>query len=78
MQTLIEDQGMSADAKDDNGYTAIHAAASWAHPSLLRYLLSKGGNINITDNDGECVYERPVKSSVAWGRQFSHHPSRPF
>jgi ankyrin repeat protein len=30
-----------------------HAAASYAHLDLLEYLLSIGGDINITDNDGE-------------------------
>jgi ankyrin repeat protein len=54
---LIEVEGTSPNAKDQNGYTAIHAAVSWAHPTLLRYLLSKGGDINIKDSDGECVGE---------------------
>ncbi len=30
-----------------------HAAASYAHLPLLEYLISKGGNINITDEDGD-------------------------
>jgi len=33
--------------------TPLHAAASWAHPDILRYLVQKGGNINTTDEDGE-------------------------
>ena len=31
----------------------MHAAASYAHLELLEYLLSKGGDINLTDEDGE-------------------------
>lgn len=38
---------------DDNTYTPLHAAASWGHVDILRYLVSKGGDINITDEDGE-------------------------
>lgn len=30
-----------------------HAAASYGHLELLEYLISKGGDINIADEDGE-------------------------
>jgi ankyrin repeat protein len=30
-----------------------HAAASYAHLDLLEYLISKGGDINHADSDGE-------------------------
>jgi hypothetical protein len=40
--------------KDPNGYTPIHAAASYGHIELLRYLvLEAGGDINVTDLDGD-------------------------
>lgn len=32
---------------------ARHAAASYAHLDILAYLLSKGGNINLQDEEGE-------------------------
>ncbi|WWC90048.1 uncharacterized protein L201_004980 [Kwoniella dendrophila CBS 6074] len=53
VQYLIESEGMSPNDKDSNSYTPMHAAASYAHLELLTYLLSKGGNINIPDDDGE-------------------------
>lgn len=31
----------------------MHAAASYAHLELLEYLLSAGGNVNVTDGDGD-------------------------
>jgi len=31
----------------------MHAAASYGHLNVLEYLISKGGNVNITDNDNE-------------------------
>ena len=52
---LVEVQETAADARDEHGYTALHAAVSWGHPEMLRYLTSKGGDINVTDNDGEWV-----------------------
>lgn len=33
--------------------TALHAAASWSSPDILRLLVERGGNINITDEDEE-------------------------
>lgn len=40
-------------AKDPNGYTPIHAAASYGHHDLLGYLIEHGGNINVQDNEGD-------------------------
>lgn len=31
----------------------MHAAASYAHLELLNYLLSVGGDVNLTDDDGD-------------------------
>ncbi|WWC61138.1 uncharacterized protein I303_103717 [Kwoniella dejecticola CBS 10117] len=53
VQYLIESEGMSPNDKDSNSYTPMHAASSYAHLELLTYLLSKGGDINIPDDDGE-------------------------
>ncbi|EPS40716.1 hypothetical protein H072_5377 [Dactylellina haptotyla CBS 200.50] len=40
--------------RDENGYTPIHAAASYGHLDLLRKLVNEhGGNINIRDEDGD-------------------------
>ncbi|GAA93947.1 uncharacterized protein L969DRAFT_92147 [Mixia osmundae IAM 14324] len=52
VKELIEG-GTSANAKDENSYTPMHAAASWGHPDVLDYLISKGGDINLRDGDGE-------------------------
>ncbi|SCU87895.1 LAMI_0D07932g1_1 [Lachancea mirantina] len=47
--------GFEPDSKDPNGYTPLHAAASYAHTELLKKLCSEpyNGNINVTDNDGD-------------------------
>jgi hypothetical protein len=49
----VIDSGVSPNSADSNGYTPLHAAASYAHTDLLRYLVQKGGNVNIQDNDGD-------------------------
>lgn len=42
-----------ANSKDANGYTPIHAAVSYGHIELIRYLLDNGGDVNIQDNEGD-------------------------
>ncbi|TYJ57199.1 hypothetical protein B9479_002114 [Cryptococcus floricola] len=53
VQYLIENEGCTPNDKDSNSYTPMHAAASYAHIPLLTYLLTSGGNPNITDDDNE-------------------------
>ncbi|KAH8920186.1 ankyrin [Atractiella rhizophila] len=50
---LIETEGVSPNAKDENSYTPLHAAVSWNQKEILKYLIEKGGDINIKDDDGE-------------------------
>lgn len=45
--------GVDVNAKDENGYTPLHAAAEYAHLDLIEFLLEKGAEINIKDNDGD-------------------------
>lgn len=45
--------GLTPESPDSNTYTPLHAAASYAQLDVLTYLLAKGGNINVTDNEGE-------------------------
>lgn len=37
------DAGVDPNARDDNGYTALHAAASYSHVPVLEMLVSRGG-----------------------------------
>ncbi|KAJ4476230.1 ankyrin [Lentinula aciculospora] len=53
VQELIEQHSMSPNAPDPNTYTPIHAAASYGHIHVLEYLISRGGDINIADSDGD-------------------------
>ncbi len=53
VQQYINSGNFTSNSKDPNGYTPIHAASSYGHLELLRFLISNGGDINIQDNDGE-------------------------
>lgn len=65
VKTVIESGQHTPNDKDNNGYTPIHAAASYGHIDLLRYLISKGGNINITDEDGDTPLHSVEDADVA-------------
>ncbi|CAB4252277.1 similar to Saccharomyces cerevisiae YCR051W Putative protein of unknown function [Maudiozyma barnettii] len=51
---IAENPSITANTPDLNGYTAMHAAASYGHIDLLRRLTNEfGGNVNVKDNDGD-------------------------
>ena len=48
------DSGLTPESADRAGYTAIHAAASYGHIELLRFLVKdREGDINIQDAEGD-------------------------
>ncbi|KAI5952365.1 hypothetical protein KGF54_003231 [Candida jiufengensis] len=53
VKQLIESGQFTSNSKDPNGYTPIHAAASYGNIDLLKYLITKEGDINIQDNEGD-------------------------
>ncbi|KAJ1860940.1 hypothetical protein LPJ73_001180 [Coemansia sp. RSA 2703] len=53
VRALIEENKELVNAKDQNGYTPMHAASSWKHIELLKLLVSSGGDVNIRDTDGD-------------------------
>lgn len=55
VRKAIADGKHTPNDKDPNGYTPLHAAASYGHIDLLKYLLGAGGNVNIADNDGDTL-----------------------
>ncbi|KAI6008137.1 hypothetical protein F5J12DRAFT_905252 [Pisolithus orientalis] len=44
---------ISPNAPDPFTYTPMHAAASYGQHQVLSYLVSKGGDVNVTDEDGD-------------------------
>ncbi|KAJ2591862.1 hypothetical protein H4R99_006602 [Coemansia sp. RSA 1722] len=53
VQELVEKDKAIVNAKDQNGYSPMHAASSWSHLHVLKYLIENGGDVNITDPDGD-------------------------
>ncbi|KDN52113.1 ankyrin [Tilletiaria anomala UBC 951] len=68
---LVDEQGMSPSVADQFTYTPLHAAASYGHAEVLRYLLSHPkcppDAVNVTDSDGDTplfVTEQPEIASI--------------
>ncbi|KAK8825488.1 hypothetical protein WA538_003183, partial [Blastocystis sp. DL] len=51
--TQYLDSGVSPNAQDSNGYSALHAAASYGWLDILKLLVSRGGNVMLKDSDGD-------------------------
>ena len=51
VQTALEN-GANPNAKDDDGWTPLHIAASWGHVDLVKILLERGADPRIADKWG--------------------------
>ncbi|ODQ48424.1 hypothetical protein PICMEDRAFT_70061 [Pichia membranifaciens NRRL Y-2026] len=65
VKCLIESGKFLPDSADPNGFTPIHAAASYGNIDLLRYLLQNGGNPNVQDSDGDTPLHHTESLDVA-------------
>lgn len=57
-ELMAGDAQLGPTTPDEQGYTAVHAAASWGHVELLKVLLSHDNSelanaANVRDNDGD-------------------------
>ncbi|KAJ7127040.1 ankyrin repeat-containing domain protein [Mycena epipterygia] len=50
---LVEQESLSPNAPDEFTYTPMHAAASYGQLQILEYLISRGGDVNVQDADGD-------------------------
>lgn len=53
VESYLDSGDFTPNSKDPNGYTPIHAAASYGHIGLLKLLIQRGGDINVQDNEGD-------------------------
>ncbi|KAG5719530.1 hypothetical protein E4T56_gene17899 [Termitomyces sp. T112] len=53
VQHLVDVDALDPNVPDEHTYTPMHAAASYAQLDVLAFLIARGGNVDITDDDGD-------------------------
>jgi len=66
VKRLIEEEGVDVNARDDEGFTALHAAAVLGWVDIAKYLLEKGADPNAKSK------QRITPASIAF--KFEHIP----
>lgn len=54
---LVEELGADVNARDHNGYTPVHHAASRGDNDLIRYLVSKGADVTAVARSGQTTVD---------------------
>uniref|UniRef100_A0A7S2W4Q0 Uncharacterized protein n=1 Tax=Eucampia antarctica TaxID=49252 RepID=A0A7S2W4Q0_9STRA len=66
LQEAMEKLNLPINAADSNGFTFVHAAASYNQIETLRWILSKDGvDVNASDTDGDTPLHHCDKSEAA-------------
>jgi ankyrin repeat protein len=55
LQSSLQQLNFPLTAADENGYTLLHAAASYNHLGMVQFLISNGADIHAVDKDGDSV-----------------------
>ncbi len=86
MKYLVEDLHMDVNARDNNGYTALHGAAARGDTEMIQYLVAHGADVKAVSRNGRTVVDmangpvqrlRPFPETIALleklGAKNQHH-----
>ena len=54
---LVEKHGADVNARDHDGYSAVHHASARGHNELIRYLVAKGANVSFVSRRGQTTVD---------------------
>ncbi|MSR37112.1 MAG: ankyrin repeat domain-containing protein [Gemmatimonadetes bacterium] len=54
---LVEELGADVNARDMNGYTALHHAAARGDNAVIRYLVDKGADVTVVSRRGQTTVD---------------------
>jgi ankyrin repeat protein len=66
---LVEELKADVNARDDDGNTAVHHAASRGDTEMIRYLVSKGADVKVVNREGQTTVDMangPVQRVQPW------------
>src|SRR5262249_36055613 len=66
---LVEELGADVNARDHEGNTAVHHAASRGDTEMIRYLVSKGADVKAVNREGQTTVDMangPVQRVQPW------------
>jgi hypothetical protein len=86
MKYLVEDLHVDVNARDNNGYTALHGAAARGDNEMIEYLIAHGADVKAVSRNGRTVVDmangpvqrlRPFPETIALleklGAKNQHH-----
>jgi ankyrin repeat protein len=66
---LVEELGVDVNARDHEGNTAVHHAASRGDIEMIRYLVAKGADVKVVNREGQTTVDMangPVQRVQPW------------
>ena len=67
VKEILSKQPLLVNAKDSDGYTALHRSSYSGHINIVKYLIEKGANVDGKTDDGW----RPIHCATRWSKCIS-------
>ena len=67
VKEILSKQPLLVNAKDSDGYTALHRSSYSGHTNIVKYLIEKGANVDGKTDDGW----RPIHCATRWSKCIS-------